>query len=108
MRALRLHERGGPEHLVEEEAPLPSPGIGDALIRVHVSVVEPPAVTRGRCVFFVVEPNREQLAAVGAEVASGKLRPVVGSTWPLREGRAAFEAKGRGRLPGKSVLRIVA
>src|SRR3954471_13613573 len=41
MRALRAHERGGPEHLVEEEAGIPSPGIGDVLVRVHAASFTP-------------------------------------------------------------------
>src|SRR3569832_1533655 len=41
MRALRAHERGGPERLVEEEAPMPSPGIGDVLVRVHAASFTP-------------------------------------------------------------------
>ena len=74
-----------------------------------VSAVEAPPTggAAARRVFFVVEPNREQLAAVGARMAAGELRPVVGATWPLAEGRAAFAAKQRGRLAGKAVLRVV-
>lgn len=68
-----------------------------------VSAVESPPVKAGGC-FFVVEPSRPQLLALGKRIAAGELRPVVGSTWPLREGRAAFEAKQRGRQPGKAVL----
>src|SRR4051794_24745059 len=41
MRALRAHQPGGPEHLVEEEAPITSPGIGDVLIRVHSASFTP-------------------------------------------------------------------
>jgi NADPH:quinone reductase-like Zn-dependent oxidoreductase len=37
MHALRLHERGGPESLSYEEAPIPEPGIGDVLVRVHAA-----------------------------------------------------------------------
>jgi hypothetical protein len=55
----------------------------------------------------VVEPNREQLATVGARIAAGELRPIVGGTWPRGEGRAAFAAKQRGRLAGKAVLHVV-
>lgn len=72
-----------------------------------VSVVEDPPVDadrRGR--FFVVEPSRPQLQEVGKRVVAGELRPVVGAAWPLREGRAAFEAKHRGGQPGKSVLLV--
>ena len=72
-----------------------------------VSVVEDPPVDvnrRGR--FFVVEPSRPQLEELGARVVAGELRPVVGADWPLREGRAAFEAKHRGGQPGKAVLLV--
>lgn len=35
MRAIRLHARGGPEQLVDEDAPDPQPGPGEILVRVH-------------------------------------------------------------------------
>jgi NADPH:quinone reductase-like Zn-dependent oxidoreductase len=41
MRALRAHQPGGPEHLVEEDAPVPVPGIGDVLVRVHAASFTP-------------------------------------------------------------------
>lgn len=41
MRALRAHKRGGPEHLIEEEVPVPTPGIGDALVRVGAASFTP-------------------------------------------------------------------
>jgi NADPH:quinone reductase-like Zn-dependent oxidoreductase len=69
-----------------------------------VSVVEPPPVEGARGWFFVVEPSRPQLVELGKRIVAGDLRPVVGAAWPLSEGRAAFEAKQRGRQPGKSVL----
>jgi len=74
-----------------------------------VSVVEAPPVDasrRGR--FFVVEPSRAQLEELGKRVVAGELRPVIGASWPLREGRAAFEAKHRGGQPGKAVLLVAA
>ena len=72
-----------------------------------VSAVESPPVDgnrHGR--FFVVEPSRPQLQQLGDRVVAGELRPVVGKTWPLGEGRAAFEAKQRGGQPGKAVLLV--
>jgi NADPH:quinone reductase-like Zn-dependent oxidoreductase len=70
-----------------------------------VSVVEAPPVDANRLGrFFVVEPSRPQLRQLGDRVVAGELRPVVGATWPLSEGRAAFEAKHRGSQPGKAVL----
>jgi D-arabinose 1-dehydrogenase-like Zn-dependent alcohol dehydrogenase len=41
MRALRIHERGGPKYLVEEDAAIPSPGLGDVLVRVHAASFTP-------------------------------------------------------------------
>jgi NADPH:quinone reductase-like Zn-dependent oxidoreductase len=34
MKAIRIHGRGGPQHLVYEEAPKPHPGPGEVLVRV--------------------------------------------------------------------------
>ena len=41
MRALRAHQPGGPENLVEEDGPVPVPGIGDVLVRVHAASFTP-------------------------------------------------------------------
>jgi NADPH:quinone reductase-like Zn-dependent oxidoreductase len=41
MRALRAHERGESEVLTYEEAPEPTPGIGDVLVRVHAASFTP-------------------------------------------------------------------
>lgn len=41
MNALRIHERGGPERLTYETAPVPAPGIGDALVRVRAASFTP-------------------------------------------------------------------
>ena len=37
MMALRAHARGGPEELVYESAPVPTPGPGEALVAVHAA-----------------------------------------------------------------------
>ncbi len=81
-----------------------------AVVRVGATVVSavenPPVDVNRRGRFFVVEPSRPQLRELGDRVVAGELRPVVGATWPLREGRAAFEAKRRGGQPGKAVLLV--
>ncbi|MCD7437388.1 NADP-dependent oxidoreductase [Streptomyces lincolnensis] len=42
MRAVRLHEHGGPEVLRYEEVPVPDVGPGEVLVRVHAAGVNPP------------------------------------------------------------------
>jgi len=39
VRAVRIHEDGGPEVLVLEEAPDPAPGPGEVLVRLHASAL---------------------------------------------------------------------
>ena len=41
MKAVRVHEFGGPEALKVEEAPTPRPGLGEVLIRMHAIGVNP-------------------------------------------------------------------
>ena len=42
MKAVRAHEFGGPETLVYDDVPVPEPGPGDVLIRVHAAGLNPP------------------------------------------------------------------
>ncbi len=39
MKAIRLHGRGGPHHLVYEDAPQPRPGAEEVLVRVYATGV---------------------------------------------------------------------
>jgi NADPH:quinone reductase-like Zn-dependent oxidoreductase len=39
MMALRAHQRGGPEQLIYEEAPVPGPGPGEVLVAVHAAAI---------------------------------------------------------------------
>ena len=55
--------------------------------------------------FFVVAPNRDQLAQLAGLVDSGQLHVEIASTFPLIRGRQAFESGQRtDRRPGKTVL----
>ncbi|MFD5625814.1 NADP-dependent oxidoreductase [Streptomyces sp. NPDC127072] len=42
MKAIRLHEHGGPEVLRYEEVPIPEPKPGEVLVRVHAAGLNPP------------------------------------------------------------------
>jgi NADPH:quinone reductase-like Zn-dependent oxidoreductase len=54
--------------------------------------------------FFVVSPDAAELARLAALVDAGTLRPVLSQTFPLRDGRKAFESAAVPHPPGKTVL----
>lgn len=60
-----------------------------------------------RPVWFVVEPNRDQLAHIGALIDAGHIRPFIAGVLPLSQARQAYEQGLRGHMQGKLVLRIV-
>lgn len=70
---------------------------------------QPPdsAFARGiQAVYFVVEPNRQQLSELAALADQGLLRPVIEAVYPLAEACRAFEHSLRRHGPGKIVLQI--
>jgi NADPH:quinone reductase-like Zn-dependent oxidoreductase len=54
--------------------------------------------------FFVVAQDPRELADLAEMTNTGRLRTVVSQTFPLAEGRAAFQSGGHPRPPGKTVL----
>jgi NADPH:quinone reductase-like Zn-dependent oxidoreductase len=74
-----------------------------------VTLGAPPSQERAKefgvhAMFFVVTPDPNVLAELAKLVDDGRLRTVVSQTFPLREGRRAFESGGHPRPPGKTVL----
>ena len=57
-------------------------------------------------VYFIVEPDREQLTKLTALVDGGELRAEVDSVFPLTEARAAFERVATRGKRGKVVLEV--
>src|SRR5438270_8143679 len=95
---------------------------GDTLVRswqvvkpggVLVSVVSPrPSFEEAKAydvrpVWFVVQPNREQLVQIGALIDEGKVRPIIDTLLPLSQARQAYEQGAKGHTRGKIVLRVV-
>ncbi len=81
-----------------------------AVVRAGGTLVTIPAQSdvqprQGRTVFFVVEPDRVQLADLAARLREGRLKPVVGAVRPLAEAAAAF-APGSKRVPGKTIIQV--
>jgi NADPH:quinone reductase-like Zn-dependent oxidoreductase len=79
---------------------------------VLVSTVSPPPpadVVKGhdvRFVWFVVEPNRDELVQIGSLIDAGKLRPIIDTVFPLAQARQAYEQGTKGHTRGKIVLRV--
>ncbi|MEV6608977.1 NADP-dependent oxidoreductase [Kutzneria sp. NPDC051319] len=73
-----------------------------------VTIAAPPTVQPkdGRAVFFVVEPDRAQLADLAQRVRDGRLKPLVGAVRPLAETADAFAR--RNRTAGKTIIQVTA
>jgi NADPH:quinone reductase-like Zn-dependent oxidoreductase len=86
--------------VLDRSAALVSPG------GTLVTIAAPPKARpeNGRAIFFIVEPDRDQLAALARKVADGRLKPVVGSVRLLAETREAFQSKVR--TPGKTIIQV--
>ncbi|MEA2132746.1 MAG: hypothetical protein QOC68_655 [Solirubrobacteraceae bacterium] len=57
-------------------------------------------------VYFVVEPNREQLLEISKHIDAGALRPAIDGIFELSDARAAFERSLSRDTRGKVVLRV--
>jgi NADPH:quinone reductase-like Zn-dependent oxidoreductase len=71
---------------------------GGRLITIVAPSDEVPAT------FFVVGPDHDELTTLATLVDDGSLRPVVAATFPLEDGRAAFEPIDGPRHPGKIII----
>jgi NADPH:quinone reductase-like Zn-dependent oxidoreductase len=56
--------------------------------------------------FFIVVPDAAQLTRLAELVDDGRLRPILSQTFPLRDGRSAFESATVPHPPGKTVLLV--
>lgn len=72
-----------------------------------VTIAEPPRVqpADARAVFFVVEPDREQLAMLERKFRKRRLRPPVATVLPLSDAVSAFDPAKR--VAGKPIIRVV-
>jgi NADPH:quinone reductase-like Zn-dependent oxidoreductase len=57
-------------------------------------------------IYFIVEPNHEQLRELTALVDAGRLRAEVDSVFPLTDARLAFERVAARGKRGKVVLEV--
>jgi NADPH:quinone reductase-like Zn-dependent oxidoreductase len=80
---------------------------GGRLVSVAADPPEKAAGARGiTAVYFVVEPNRDQLVELAGLADRGALRPSIDEVLPLADARAAFQRSLGGHRRGKIVLRV--
>jgi NADPH:quinone reductase-like Zn-dependent oxidoreductase len=80
---------------------------GGRLVSIATEPPQEPSAARGISVlYFVVEPNREQLVELTRLVDSGALRPTIDEVFPLADARKAFERSLGDHGRGKIVLRV--
>ena len=78
---------------------------GGRLVTLGAPPSQDKASARGaHAMFFVVTSDAAELAKLAGLVDDGRLRAVVSQTFPVRDGRRAFESAHAARPPGKTVL----
>ncbi|MFH9864340.1 NADP-dependent oxidoreductase [Streptomyces sp. NPDC017202] len=98
MRAVRLHEHGGPEVLRYDEVPIPEPGPGEVLVRVHAVGVNPPdRYLRGGLTSMPGEKSTVSLPVIPGTDVSGVVEAVAADVDGLAVGDEVF---GLLRFPG--------
>ena len=88
MKAVRLHKRGGPEQLVYEDAPKPTPGHGDALVRVHACAITPTELTWGTT--YTTAQGVERLPTIPGHEVSGVVEAVAAGVTDPAIGAAVY------------------
>ncbi|MDQ2651652.1 MAG: NADP-dependent oxidoreductase, partial [Chloroflexota bacterium] len=73
MKAVRVHDRVGPETLVHEDAPMPTLAPGDALVRVHAAGISPAEFTWQ---IWETPDGRSRLPAIPSHEVSGVVAAV--------------------------------
>ena len=103
MKAIRIHGRGGPDHLVYEDAPQPSPGPGEVLVRVYAAGVianelkwDETYQTKAGTPLTLPIPGRD-LSGVVAEVGPGVPEVPGVTTTTLSKGSEVYALLDYGR-----------
>jgi NADPH:quinone reductase-like Zn-dependent oxidoreductase/catechol 2,3-dioxygenase-like lactoylglutathione lyase family enzyme len=87
MKAIRIHERGGPEALVYEDAPIPALQPGDALVRVHAASISPAEFTWH---IWETPDGRSRLPSIPSHEVSGVVAAVAPDVRDVAVGDAVY------------------
>ncbi|MGE5443788.1 MAG: NADP-dependent oxidoreductase [Ignavibacteriales bacterium] len=88
MKAVRIHKRGGAEQLIYEEAPKPTPGTGDALIRVHACAITPTELSWSAT--YTTRDGVERLPSIPGHELSGVVETVAPGVIDPKIGEAVY------------------
>ncbi len=104
--AVQLARWAGAE-VVEDDADLVfDTAGGEALSSARAARIVSVAEEAPGAVYFVVEPNREQLVELARLADEGAVVPQIDSTFPLAEAEAAFDRLAQRGKRGKVVLEV--
>ena len=88
MKAIRLHENGGPEKLMWEEAPMPVLRQGDAMVKVLASGITRDELTWGPT--YTDETGRSRLPTIPGHELCGIVTSVASDVTGVRPGDAVY------------------
>jgi NADPH:quinone reductase-like Zn-dependent oxidoreductase len=88
MKAIRIHGRGGPEQLIYEEAPKPSPKRGEALVRVMAAGVTPTELSWSSA--YATRDEADRLPAIPGHEFSGIVEAVGPDAIDVKVGQAVY------------------
>ena len=88
MMALRAHARGGPEQLVFEQAPVPVPGPGEALVEVHAAAITFAELTWD--LSWTTRDGRDRTPVIPSHEVSGVVRRLGEDARGLSLGQEAY------------------
>src|SRR4051795_4978665 len=88
MYALRLHEISGPEGIAYEQAPPPSPGIGDVLVRVQAASFTPTELSWPST--WVDRSGHDRRPVIPGHEVSGMIEALGYGTSGLSVGQAVY------------------
>jgi NADPH:quinone reductase-like Zn-dependent oxidoreductase len=88
MNAIRMHQRGGPEQLVFEDAPKPALQPGDALVRVHSCAITPTELTWDET--YTTRAGASRLPTIPGHELSGVVESLPSAATDLRVGEAVY------------------
>ncbi len=95
MKAIRIHDRGGPDHLVYEDVPQPHPGPGEVLVQVYATGIIVNELRWNET--YETKTGRKRVLPIPGRDLSGVVVEVGPGVTTLSEGTEVYAMLGYGR-----------